>query len=296
MPIYTPSDALLFAYNEKAGDQTLQKTFAQQIAKGFGGMTSDVESVLSGDISALSAMCDIRTIRAVAAATGMHEHDLLFRSFGNRCKSDEEGLDVAGNGGIDADNNGEIDAVADAPVPAQTVSYRFVMSDSNPDREDDILSQDWKLGDFMRNPVGLYMHNRWDLPVGMWRSVAVINGQLRGSFVPTPSPAYPLSVAVADMLRMGALNAVSVGFIPTAVQMRSSMDETSPLYARYGRYIISPKLLECSIVTIPMHQNATRRSNDEPVSEKSGDVEVVKTGLEHLFPETKSGLDHLFPK
>lgn len=135
--------------------------------------------------------------------------------------------------------------------------YPFVMSAAAPDRAEDIVEQDWDLEAFQANPIGPYNHNTWDFPVGKWANVRVERGMLMGDFVPTPVPEHDRAIIVAGLLKAGTLRAASVGFVPTTVTERSKFPTSHAYYAQRGYVYGRPKLLECSIVNVPMHPSAT---------------------------------------
>ena len=138
--------------------------------------------------------------------------------------------------------------------------YPFVMSMATPDGAHDIVEQGWMLERFMQNPIGLYNHNSWDFPVGKWENVRVEGGMLRGDFVPTPVEGHERAIIVAGLLKAGTLRAASVGFVPGTVTERSKFPTTHAYYADRGLVYGAPVLLECSIVNIPMHPDATTTS------------------------------------
>jgi hypothetical protein len=142
--------------------------------------------------------------------------------------------------------------------------YPFVMSAAAPDRAEDIVEQDWDLEAFQANPIGPYNHNTWDFPVGKWANVRVERGMLMGDFVPTPVPEHDRAIIVAGLLKAGALRAASVGFVPTTVTERSKFPTSHAYYAQRGYVYGRPKLLECSIVNVPMHPSATSQRAAEP--------------------------------
>lgn len=149
-------------------------------------------------------------------------------------------------------------------------SYHFTMSTDNVDRAGDIVEQDWDLSGFNSNPVAFYNHNTWGLPIGRWANVA---GQpLTGDFIPyAPKAAdmHPLAALVADMLEQGHLHACSVGFMPTAVIARAQLSRDDARYAAGGYVYVRPRLLECSVVGIPMNQDACRPMVEPKPTDKS---------------------------
>jgi hypothetical protein len=142
--------------------------------------------------------------------------------------------------------------------------YPFVMSAVTPDRAADIVEQDWDLSAFMLNPIGPYNHNTWSFPVGKWMNVRVESGMLMGDFVPTPVEGHQDAIIVAGLLKAGTLRAASVGFIPSTVTERSKFPTAHAYYAERGYVYGKPKLLECSIVNVPMHPDATAQRAAEP--------------------------------
>jgi hypothetical protein len=142
--------------------------------------------------------------------------------------------------------------------------YPFVMSAVTPDRAADIVEQDWDLSSFQQNPIGPYNHNTWSFPVGRWVNVRVESGMLMGDFVPTPVEGHQDAIIVAGLLKAGTLRAASVGFIPSTVTERSKFPTAHAYYAERGYVYGKPKLLECSIVNVPMHPDATAQRAAEP--------------------------------
>lgn len=181
--------------------------------------------------------------------------------------------------------------------------YPFVMSAAAPDRAEDIVEQDWDLEAFQANPIAPYNHNTWDFPVGKWMNVRVERGMLMGDFVPTPVPGHERAIVVAGLLKAGALRAASVGFVPTTVTERSKFPTSHAYYAQRGYVYGRPKLLECSIVNVPMHPSATSQRAAEPppvapeappVVESAPEAEVETFNLDSLEQTIKAFAD-LFP-
>jgi hypothetical protein len=140
--------------------------------------------------------------------------------------------------------------------------YRFVMSDGAPDRAHDIVEQTWDLAAFESNPVAPFNHCSWERPVGRWADVGVVGGRLEGIYEPyaptgEAAMAHPVAVSVSEMVGLGFLRAVYVGFLPRRAFSRSSLDPADPRYGARGYVFAENELLECSIVTVPMNPNAT---------------------------------------
>ena len=143
-------------------------------------------------------------------------------------------------------------------------TYGFTMSTADPDRAGDIVSQDWQLDEFRRNPVAPWAH-QYSIPVvGRWSEVAVLGGTLVGQLEPTPIEGYDLSVTVAEQLRLGILRTVSVGFRPTTMIPRCALPKDDPRWGERGYLMSGNNLHECSVVPIPMNASASRRALPSP--------------------------------
>jgi len=199
--------------------------------------------------------------------------------------------------GMEADEEGE-------GKPAREPGrYPFVMSVGTPDGADDVVEQSWKLDRFAANPVAFFNHRSWGLPVGRWERVRVEGGVLKGDFVPTD--ASDEGRTIRAMLDEKTLRAASVGFIPGKATDRSKYPTDHPLYAERGYVFSENNLLECSIVGVPMHPEATMEGKaaalapePAPVAEgKSApppddgpdfDLDAFARALTGLFPITVS--------
>lgn len=140
--------------------------------------------------------------------------------------------------------------------------YPFVMSVGTPDGADDVVEQTWDLKRFAANPVAFFNHRSWGLPVGRWERVRVEGGVLRGDFVPTDASEEGRTIRA--MLDEKTLRAASVGFVPGKVTERSKYPTDHPLYAARGYVFSENNLLECSIVGVPMHPDATMERAADP--------------------------------
>lgn len=181
--------------------------------------------------------------------------------------------------------------------------YPFVMSVGTPDGADDVVEQTWNLARFAANPVAFFNHRSWGLPVGRWERVRVEGGVLRGDFIPTDASEEGRTIRA--MLDEKTLRAASVGFVPGKVTERSKYPTDHPLYAARGYVFSENNLLECSIVGVPMHPDATlqERAADPapaaaPVAETKSatppddgpdfDLDALERAVRDLFPVTVS--------
>lgn len=135
--------------------------------------------------------------------------------------------------------------------------YEAMISTESPDRDGDvILASGGDLTNFSKNPVVLYAHNYWDLPVAKAIEVEKLAGAgVRARF---QFPEWGESEQADTVRRLwagGFLNATSIGFIPVKWEPRKSPDGEK--LAR-GQMITEWELLEFSIVPVPANQDALR--------------------------------------
>src|SRR5688572_14624883 len=94
---------------------------------------------------------------------------------------------------------------------------RFVASDETVDRYGDIIrASGWQLENFRKNPVLLFGHQSDTLPVGRVEPIAVEGTQLIAHAEFLPEGVTPFADSLWALIEHGALNAVSVGFLPLA--------------------------------------------------------------------------------
>lgn len=118
-------------------------------------------------------------------------------------------------------------------------------SSGSMDRDGDILvPSGWELDNFRKNPVLLWAHDSYSLPIGKATDISIVGNDLRfnAKFAEVENE---FAGQVAKLMRGGFLNSFSVGFIP------KERDEA-------GR-MSKMELLEISVVNVPA--NAEARNN-----------------------------------
>lgn len=120
-----------------------------------------------------------------------------------------------------------------------------VASSGSMDRDGDILvPSGWELDNFRKNPVLLWAHDSYSLPIGKATDISIVGNDLRfnAKFAEAENE---FAGKVAKLMRGGFLNSFSVGFIPKERDEAGRMNKM--------------ELLEISVVNVPA--NAEARNN-----------------------------------
>lgn len=204
----------------------------------------------------------------------------------------EDDEDDAGDGdGGDGDDEDEDEADDDEG----TRTFTFIASTDVEDRMGDIVEQDFDLADFKANPVILWAHRNDLPPIGRAVSIRQEKGKLVIDI--KFDTEQELGALVARQVDEGFLNAVSVGFIPGEVLVRSMLPEDDPRHADFGLVFRRNTLLETSVVPVPANQEALAERNQALVAKglpKPGDTdgldrEEVRALVMHLV-KTDAGI------
>ncbi len=134
----------------------------------------------------------------------------------------------------------EIVAKTKSADAADTGSFRMIISTESLDRQGDTLSLDnFDLENYMKNPVVLWGHDYYNLPIGITDKISIENGQMiaEGRFAPTEE-AQEIRKYYDAKFPLGN----SVGYMP------SEYDEKTGEVAKY-------ELLEWSMVSVPANQD-----------------------------------------
>jgi len=111
-----------------------------------------------------------------------------------------------------------------------------------------------KTDHFERNPVALYLHNDWSMPIGMWENVRKENGRLLADFVPDyddPDPGVKrlLGKVERGVIRMASVGLADLSFTDAPEYLLDEKNEA---------VVIECRLREISIVPIGKNHNALR--------------------------------------
>lgn len=117
------------------------------------------------------------------------------------------------------------------------------------DRNGRIVMQDWDLSRFKANPVVLYDHNSWGIPIGFAKSCEVVEGKLLATLCFVDAKANPLAEQVWQGIQQGALRAVSVGWMAKSARVEKVNGKDVVVMS-------GNELLEISVVPMPANADA----------------------------------------
>ena len=142
----------------------------------------------------------------------------------------------------------------------------FVISDESVDRQGEIIKQDgWDFKNYLKNPVVLFGHDSYDLPIG--KSVKIWTEDTKTYMtIEFAATIYEKAMVIWNMVKAGILNTVSVGFIN-----KEYLDGED-----YDNFVLTKnELLEVSIVPVPANPNAiVLAAKDGLISKKDVDFLV----------------------
>lgn len=136
-----------------------------------------------------------------------------------------------------------------APVGDRTV--RFTISTATKDRDGDTIDQSgWQFGNFLNNPIVLWMHDRRLPPIGKIVSLGNVGGDTVGDVQFATADVNPFADTIFKLVDGGFLNTGSASFAPIRWEINSDG----------GIDFKEQELLEYSITTIPANPEAMRRA------------------------------------
>lgn len=164
----------------------------------------------------------------------------------------------------------------------------FIASTGALDCHWEIIDQEsWQLDDYITNPVVLYGHNAYDLPIGQCTYVAVRGDALECTIKFASAEANPEAEKVWLLVKEKVLRALSVGFRPVngAYEVRDGED------VWVWRNSI---LKEISVVAIPANPEALAKmkaatppraggtKNESPAGPPALNINTTKKGTENM--------------
>ena len=163
----------------------------------------------------------------------------------------------------------------------------FVFSDETLDRDQEIIrSQGWQLEKYRKNPVFLFAHEYWSLPIGKSIQTWISDrNQLLGRVkFAAAENGNEVGEAFFRLYKDGFMNAVSVGFMGIRIERSADWDALLPSGAR--REFIEQELMECSAVPVPANPNARIIRRLEPGMSDSIRAEIDKMKAGGIVGET----------
>lgn len=126
-----------------------------------------------------------------------------------------------------------------------TGTFKMIISTDNEDRHGEIIDQNgWEFENYMRNPVVLWGHNSYEIPVGITDKIYIEldeTGVFRRTIAEGRFASHEFAQTLRKLYDEKMLRTSSVGFLPKEYN---------------GNRIIKAELLEWSFVSIPANQYA----------------------------------------
>jgi HK97 family phage prohead protease len=176
---------------------------------------------------------------------------------GKGATPNEAARELAGGFALRKDFTGSLVRAAADAGDGQPKVFPFVFSNESVDRDwDSIRLAGWQLANYKQNPVVLWAHDSYSLPIGRTAKLRKEDGNLVGDLTFCPPDMNPMGGVVEAMLAGGWLNAGSVGFLPLELEPAQEEDRQK----RYGLNFLKQELLEFSIVPVPANPTALLRA------------------------------------
>jgi HK97 family phage prohead protease len=162
---------------------------------------------------------------------------------------------------------GKIERAASGEESTRRVT--FVASDESVDRYGDIIrASGWDLSHFKNNPVLLFGHDSRSVPVGKVPEIGVEGSRLIATVQFRPEGESADADDVYTAVKGGFLNAVSVGFLPTATPKPIwAADDPDHEMWPTGYEFVGQELLELSVVPVPANPQALALARSLALSE-----------------------------
>ena len=167
----------------------------------------------------------------------------------------------------------------------------FIGSTEDIDRDGEVIrASGWDLKNFKKNPVVLFGHNHFALPIGKSLETWVDDDKLKFKVKFASEEANPLAGSVKKLIKEGIIKSTSVGFIPKKWEDGDTQDPKGP-----RRIYTKQELLELSIVPIPANPNAVLTSKafgqalaENKISNK--DMEILDKALTQIKEMKEKGI------
>ncbi len=136
----------------------------------------------------------------------------------------------------------------------------FVASTDAIDSYGEIVAQNWDLKRFLANPVCLWSHQSYELPIGQAVRCEVVKGQLECTIRFASERANPRAEQVWQSVVEKTLRAVSVGFYPREIRFERHDDVDVCV-------LDDNELREISVVSIPANPEALAKAKTKALAD-----------------------------
>lgn len=156
-------------------------------------------------------------------------------------------------------------------------SFDVIISTDDLDRSGEIVKQDgWDFGNYKNNPIVLWGHDYFSLPIGICTYIAVEGNKTRAQGIFFPADINPLAQQVRLMYDFGMKQGVGVGCTTSVGFIPKEFDEKN------NHIITKAELLEFSFVPIPANQGVGPGTTGRALTEAEArelklDIAVLKT-------------------
>lgn len=138
-----------------------------------------------------------------------------------------------------------------------------------------VLTSGIKMEQFMKNPVMLYAHDNYLMPIGTWENIRKEDGRLLADAKFDQEDSFAMEVA--RKVEAGIIRCCSIGF--DVLEVLSKGEEEPPT-------VTKSELFECSICAIGANRNATKLSADGLTS-----IPVLKVGSKMTLTNVQGWID-----
>lgn len=166
----------------------------------------------------------------------------------------------------------------------EVLSIDFIIADELVNRKKwRMLLSGLNMDNFRKNPIAVFQHDTWSVPVGRWENVHVEEGKLIGTLIFDKNDEE--AVKLYWKYKDGYMNAVSIHILP----IEESDDPALLMPGQVYPTITKSELLEVSVVTLPGNANAVKLLNQDGTEYKLSLITKPKPmSKEQEQPEVKT--------
>lgn len=164
-------------------------------------------------------------------------------------------------------------------------TFKVIVSTSDEDRQGDSLDQSkWNLANYQANPVVLWAHDYYSLPIGVCTNIYVEGNQLIAEGKFASADLNPFAAQVASLYEAGFVKATSVGFM---IHEDGTLEllEFSFCPVPANPYALSLRQIKKLNLDIP--QLVTKGLSFETKAESAGDACTMEDGTPGVLAEDK---------